>query len=97
MEKYAKSPSCDLQLHTGEVCPQEGHHRGQDLCVDCHINVATATTTLAEWLHSYPMPFGAHGGVQHASGGDAAVLVASQLLCPGLRNPGESKVDNMHV
>ena len=31
-----------------QVCPQEGHHRGQDLGVDCHIYVAVATTIPVE-------------------------------------------------
>ena len=48
VQNYVQSPSCNLQLHTGKVCPQEGHHRRQDLGADCPIYVAAATTTLVE-------------------------------------------------
>ena len=30
VEKHVQPPSWDLQFHTGPMCPQEGHHRGQD-------------------------------------------------------------------
>ena len=47
-QNYVQSPSCNLQLHTGKACPQEGPHRRQHLGLDYRIHVAVATTTLVE-------------------------------------------------
>jgi len=45
VQSIVQAPSCDVQLHTGKVCPYEGHHRGQYLGTDCPIYVAGTELT----------------------------------------------------
>ena len=65
---YVQSPSWDLQLRTGGVCPQGGHYRGQDLGVNCQIYVAAATTIPVE-----------ESGSQHQSLGSVVYLCCLRL------------------